>query len=94
MPEVGSSRNTTLGLPRKAMATLSFLLCPPESSSALVLPFSCNPAPYKPFLQYFLESGGRSVLPEARCHLPYAQTCISQCRSALEASLYVRVCMR
>ena len=32
------------------MATLSFLLCPPESSSALVLPFSCKPAPHKPLL--------------------------------------------
>ena len=50
MPEVGSSRNTTLGLPRKAMATLSFLLCPPESSSALVLPFSWRPAPHKALL--------------------------------------------
>ncbi len=36
MPDVGSSKNTTLGLPRKAMATLSFLLWPPDSSSALV----------------------------------------------------------
>ncbi len=44
MPEVGSSRKTMPGLPRKAMATLSFLLCPPDSSSALVLPFSASPA--------------------------------------------------
>ncbi len=44
MPDVGSSRKTMPGLPRNAMATLSFRLWPPESSSALVLPFSPRPA--------------------------------------------------
>ena len=44
MPEVGSSRKTMEGLPRKAMATLNLRRCPPDSSSALESSFSSNPA--------------------------------------------------
>ena len=43
MPEVGSSRKTTEGAPRKAMATLSLRRCPPDSSPARVPSFSSRP---------------------------------------------------
>lgn len=45
MPEVGSSRKTTAGLPRKAMATDSLRRCPPDRSLARVCSLSANPAP-------------------------------------------------
>ncbi len=43
MPEVGSSRKTTAGLPRKAMATLSLRRCPPDRSPANVSSLSPSP---------------------------------------------------
>jgi hypothetical protein len=44
MPEVGSSRKTTAGAPKKAMATLSLRRCPPDSSPARVPSLSSRPA--------------------------------------------------
>ena len=44
MPEVGSSKNTTAGLPRKAMATDSLRRMPPDSSLARVCSLSARPA--------------------------------------------------
>mmetsp|Transcript_4100 Transcript_4100/g.5434 ORF Transcript_4100/g.5434 Transcript_4100/m.5434 type:complete len:95 (+) Transcript_4100:3198-3482(+) len=43
IPLVGSSRNTTLGLPRKAMPMESFLFCPPDRVSTASLNFSSRP---------------------------------------------------
>mmetsp|Transcript_34797 Transcript_34797/g.63335 ORF Transcript_34797/g.63335 Transcript_34797/m.63335 type:complete len:200 (-) Transcript_34797:129-728(-) len=43
MPEVGSSRNTTLESPMKAMPTLSLRFCPPESDLAFLFRFSVRP---------------------------------------------------
>ena len=44
MPEVGSSRNTREGLPRKARATLSLRRWPPDRSAAASSSFSLKPA--------------------------------------------------
>mmetsp|Transcript_18733 Transcript_18733/g.35696 ORF Transcript_18733/g.35696 Transcript_18733/m.35696 type:complete len:103 (-) Transcript_18733:2371-2679(-) len=43
MPLVGSSRNTTLGLPRKAMDTLSLRFWPPDSVYTRACSFSGIP---------------------------------------------------